>query len=208
MLRTRTDAYRDDVAPDDYVPSVEPASEKPDTHMEGYHSVVAADVKRGDLFLHPYRVTKFFPVNTRIVGDNQGYPFIRLEYIDVYGYDAPVNWEPTAARVANPSWIMVQGYDFTPSEGVASVTLYPDEWIFIKNRPTSMGTITRSAGQSAGGEADRYRWFWNNDTYTYNLLDAMFTIGKGAIDFNEDRGDLVRWRREVPRLGQRVPPPK
>ena len=143
---------------DDYTPSVEPVGPMPSNNLQGYHHVVAADVQRGDLFNHPYRPMHFFPVNTRIEGDGQNGHFVRLEYIDVYDFDQPVEWVKKAGHGnTDPNWIVVQGYDFTPSEGIASVVLYPDEWILIKDRPMSMGKITRSEGVPTGGEENRYR---------------------------------------------------
>ena len=66
----RTDAYRDPVAPEDYEPSVEPVGEKPEAHDPGFHWIVAQDLRRGDLFVNPYRGRKLFPVNTRIEGSD------------------------------------------------------------------------------------------------------------------------------------------
>ena len=168
-------------AGDDYHPSVEPATPRPTSSDEGFHWIVAADLRRGDLFSNPFRPHIMFPINSRFEGETDGYPYIRVEYIDVYDQDLPnLDWVPTELDESNPGSIMVQGFDLTPTDGLATVRLYPDEWIFIRDRPQHMGQITRSEGVSAGGESNRYRWFYDNDTYTYTLLNNLFFIGKNA----------------------------
>ena len=82
----------------DYEPSIEPTTQAPTSAtFEGYHHVIAADVRRGDLFSHPRRNGKFFPVNSRAEGQDDNGPFIRLEYIDIYESDQPIEWIPTGA---------------------------------------------------------------------------------------------------------------
>ena len=132
---TAMTGYRSTAA-DEYTPSVEPVGPMPTTSDEGFHWIVANDLRRGDLFSNPYRPHRMFPVNSRSEGEDEGYPYIRIEYIDVYDDDLPhLDWVPTATDTTNPGNISVQGFDLTPTDGLATVTLYPDEWIFMDNLP-------------------------------------------------------------------------
>ena len=103
---------------------------------------------------------------------------MRLEYIDIYESDRPVDWVPTGAPTdRDPNIIMSEGFDFTPSAGLATVTFDPTKWILILNRATAMGKVIKTADTPMAGAPARYRWFYDNDVYTYNLLNAMYYIG-------------------------------
>ena len=89
---------------EDYEPSVDPFEPEPETtHWAGYHHVIAIDVRRGDLFSHPHRDGRFFPVNSRVEGHDEFGAFLRLEYIDMYDSDTPVTWVPTGAMAGTPT---------------------------------------------------------------------------------------------------------
>ena len=183
---------RIDIAAVDYVPSLEPEEPEPYARRPGYHHIIAADIRRGDLFFHPRRANDIFPVNSRTVGESESMgSFVRLEYIDLYDYDQPdLDWVPTSGDDHNPSFLLDSGFDYTPSGGLASVVLYPEQWIYIRDRPIGFEEMgPRSEGVSRGGAASRYRWFYDNDTFTYNLLNSMFVIGKGSLDYDPENAD-------------------
>ena len=195
----------------DYEPSIEPTTQAPTSAtFEGYPHVIAADVRRGDLFSHPRRNGKFFPVNSRAEGQDDNGPFIRLEYIDIYETDQPIEWIPTgAASETDPNIIIREGFDYTPSAGLASITLDVTEWVLIKNRPTEVGKVVKLAGVPMAGTQQRYQWFFDHDVYTYNLLESMNVIGVTARFYPSDphytdyRGRTVPHPREqVPTRGQ------
>ena len=164
---------------EDYIPTLQPETPEPETtHFVGYHHVIAMDVRRGDLFSHPQRDGRFFPVNSRIEGRDEFGAFMRLEYIDIYDGDRPVEWIPTgAASETDPNLINVEGYDLTPSAGLATVEFDPEDWVLILNRPTVRGTVVQLADVPQQGAQSRYNWLFEHDVYTYNLISSMFTIG-------------------------------
>ena len=170
-----------------YEPSMEPGAPEPTSiSFEGYHNVLAVDVRRGDLFSHPHRNGKFFPVNSRVEGLDEYSPFVRLEYIDVYEMDQPVTWIPTPEQPADPNVIMREGFDYTPSGGLASVTFDADQWVLIKNRPTVVGKVVKTTGTPMSGAQQRYQWFFDHDVYTYNLLESMYVIGVTSNYYPDD----------------------
>ncbi len=59
------------------------------------------------------------------------------------------------------------------------------------SRANAMGKVIMTEGTPMAGAGARYQWFYDNDVYTYNLLNSMYYIGvQSDLDENYMGGEV------------------